>query len=78
MKILYSKRNDIFGYFKISAIKSDDWVFGEGELTDDFGVLELDLTEQQIIDWENLNKYCVNEDEDDITETPEEYQEVIE
>lgn len=73
MKILYCS-NYPDGYKKISAIKLNDWTWGDGESLETFNILTLDMTVEQITDWENFNKYCVNEDEDDIEETPEEYQ----
>ena len=74
-EVLYSKRKDIFGYFKISAIRTLPWEWGDKELdANEFGVLKLDLTAQQITDWSNLNKYCVNDTEDNIMETLVEYQ----
>jgi hypothetical protein len=66
---------DTFGYYKISAIKPDDFIFGPEELDQDqFGILELDLPEEKIKAWSNNNKYCVNNAETGIKETPAEYQ----
>jgi len=78
MQILYVK-NYPDGYKKISAIQEDVHSFGSAELdSNNFGILLADVTAEQITDWANLNKYCVNETEDAIIETPVEFQRSLE
>ena len=74
MKILYVNDKEKFGYYKITAIKSDDFEFGSAELDDAFfSVIIMDLTPEQIAGWENENKYCINAANTGIKLTPEEY-----
>lgn len=73
-EILYIKNKELFGYRKICAIKEVDFEWGEEELNENnFGILKIIITDDKIIDWQNKNKYCVNNDETKIIETPEEY-----
>jgi len=75
MKILYSKNKDLYGYFKIVAIKPDDFIFGSEELNENnFGILNADITEAKTKAWSKNNKYCVNNAEAAIIITPVEYQ----
>ena len=74
MKILYCKNKEAFGYYKITAIKPDDFVFGSEEMNEDnFGILSKDMTTEQITAWENKNKYCVNATETALKNTPDEF-----
>jgi len=78
VEILYNKHKEVFGYYKISAIRAEGYSWGKKELGKDFGILKLDIKEEELRDWNKLKKYCVNESEDGITETPEKYKPVIE
>jgi len=74
-EILYIKDTGLFGYRKISAIKDVGFVWGSEELNViNFGVLTIAMTDVQILDWQNTNKYCVNAGETAIIVTPAEYQ----
>ena len=74
MKILYCKNKEAFGYYKITAIKPDDFIFGSEEMNEDnFGILNKDMTVEEIAEWENKNKYCVNATKTGIKLTPDEY-----
>jgi len=74
-QIILYKKNFPAGYNLIVAIKSIIWNWGSGEVNpEDFGMVTLDITEEQIADWENQNKYCVNKELNGIEETPIEYQ----
>jgi len=74
MDILYVKDKSKFGYHKITAIKDHGWQWGSGELDGTFGIITKTISDEKIQDWANTNKYCINDDEDGITETPVEYQ----
>lgn len=74
-EILYSKRKDVFGYNKIVAIKPLLWNWGEGEKDNsNFGIVNLDVTNEQKSEVENLNKWCLNDSYDTFIETPTEFQ----
>lgn len=74
MQVLYSKHYPD-GYKRIAAIEVVIHQWGSEELNPDkFGIVILELTKQQIADFWNLNKYCVNETEDGLVETPIEFQ----
>ena len=74
MQILYCK-NFPDGYNKISAIKSIIEGFGIEELdSNNFGVVILEITNEQSVAWNNNNKYCIDETGTKLIETPEEYQ----
>ena len=73
-EILYIKNKDLFGYRKICAIKEVGFAWGEGELNEtNFGILEININDDKIKEWRNINKYCLNDNETAIIETPEEY-----
>ncbi len=59
VEILYSKFED---YPRIVAIQPEGWSWGIGELDSSiFGILKTEITEQQKIEWENENKWKVND-----------------
>ena len=75
LKQILFRRNYPDGYKKISAIKEPTFIFGDNErVATEFGIVKLDVTGDEIYEYDNYNKWCVNETEDGLVETPEEYQ----
>jgi len=74
-EILYIKNIEKFGYRKIVAIKDVNFPWGNAELeTANFGILTVEISDENILAWSNQNKYCLNTAETKIIETPAEYQ----
>lgn len=70
-EILFVKDKKKFGYKKIVAIKPVGWKWGEGELNNPlFGIVQMEITDEQVSEFYNNNKWCVSDDEQelDITE----------
>lgn len=57
--ILYTTRDDVFGYCKIIAVKTEGSEWGDGEINNDnFSLVTLDLTPEQLSDV-NFNRVCM-------------------
>lgn len=74
-EILITNRPDLFGYNKICAIKTEGWQWGSGERdTTNYDIIIFFITDEEINETLNLNKWCFDANHIYLIETPKEYQ----